>query len=79
MSLDAVLFMSAYKASTDKDSGSHWKDWFDVDEISEKNRLAYVAFSRAKYILVLGIPMTSTFRTEDRNNLIKCGFKIIEV
>lgn len=79
MSLDAVLFMSVYAKSRDEDSGAHWKDWFDVGEIGEKNRLAYVAFSRAKYILVLGIPMTSTFKTEDRNNLIKCGFKIIEV
>lgn len=79
MSLDAVLFMSAYRASTDKDSGAHWKDWFDVEEIGEKNRLAYVAFSRAKHMLALGIPRTNTFNDEDKNNLIQHGFKIIEL
>lgn len=31
MSLDAVLFMSAYKQSHDQDSGSHWFDWFASD------------------------------------------------
>lgn len=79
MSLDAVLFMSSYKASINKDSGAHWRDWFDVEEISEKNRLAYVAFSRAKHMLTLGIPMPSSFSTEDKNNLIKNGFNIIEL
>ncbi len=79
MSLDAVLFMSVYTASNDKDSGAHWKDWFDVEEIGEKNRLAYVAFSRAKHMLVLGIPRTRTFNDEDKNNLIQHGFKIIEL
>lgn len=79
MSLDAVLFMSAYTSSRDKDSGAHWKDWFDVKEISEKNRLAYVAFSRAKHMLALGIPRSSSFSEEDKNNLIQHGFKIIEL
>lgn len=79
MSLDAVLFMSVYRASRGEDSGAHWKDWFDVEEIGEKNRLAYVAFSRAKHMLVLGIPRTSTFSDEDKENLIQYGFKIIEL
>lgn len=79
MSLDAVLFMSVYTASRSEDSGAHWKDWFDEEEIGEKNRLAYVAFSRARHMLVLGIPRTSTFSEADKNNLIQRGFKIIEL
>ncbi|MFQ9314457.1 MAG: UvrD-helicase domain-containing protein [Clostridium perfringens] len=79
MSLDAALFMSVYAKSRDEDSGAHWKDWFDVEEIGEKNRLAYVAFSRARQMLVLGIPRTSTFSEEDKKNLIQRGFKIIEL
>lgn len=79
MSLDSVLFMSAYKGSSGKESGSHWKEWFDVENISEKNRLAYVAFSRARYMLALGIPKPKTFNEEDKNNLIQHGFKIIEL
>lgn len=79
MSLDSVLFMSSERASADKESGAHWKDWFDVEEISEKNRLAYVAFSRAKHMLALGIPKTKTFKDEDKNNLIQHGFKIVEL
>ena len=79
MSLDAVLFISSYTASRDKDSGGHWKDWFDVEEISEKNRLAYVAFSRAKHMLALGIPRTTKFNDKDKNKLLQYGFKIIEL
>lgn len=79
MSLDSVLFMSSDRASKDKESGAHWKDWFDVEKIGEKNRLAYVAFSRARHMLALGIPRTKTFNDEDKSNLIKYGFKIIEL
>jgi len=78
MSLDAVLFMSTSKPSKEE-SGAYWRQWFDRTQIDEKNRMAYVAFSRAKHILALGIPNTSSFTEEDRKELIKNGFEIIEL
>lgn len=80
MSLDAVLFMSSYQAGKrENESGSYWRQWFDTAVVQEKNRLAYVAFSRAKYLLALGIPKSSTFTNDDKKKLENCGFKIIEV
>lgn len=78
MSLDAVLFMSAYQASNDEHSGGYWKQWFDLQSIGEENRLAYVAFSRARYLLAIGIPKPKSFSSEDRKILEDAGFKIIE-
>lgn len=87
MSLDAVLFMSAYSKSSNgensQNNGSHWHSWF-VDSsgiISERNRLAYVAFSRAKHLLVLGIPnpTTSPIDEEHKQLLIDAGFEIISI
>ncbi|MBP2033223.1 DNA helicase-2/ATP-dependent DNA helicase PcrA [Clostridium algifaecis] len=83
MSLDAVLFMSSYKrpslTSREEPSGSYWREWFDTNQIEEKNRMAYVAFSRAKYFLALGIPKPSSFSDSDRNKLMDYGFKLIEI
>lgn len=83
MSLDAVLFMSAYKQSRDQDSGSHWLDWFasDSNSISEGNRLAYVAFSRARHLLVLGIPNppSSQLNKSQLQLLLQAGFRIEEL
>lgn len=79
MSLDAVLFMSTYKSSNDSESGAYWRQWFDREKIDEKNRLAYVAFSRAKYLLALAIPKPSTFNKSDKKMLIDCGFEIIDI
>ncbi|MCI1580603.1 MAG: ATP-dependent helicase [Clostridium beijerinckii] len=78
MSLDAVLFMSSYQTSGDKESGAYWKQWFDREIINENNRLAYVSFSRAKQLLALGIPNSSTFTDEDKVILESCGFRVIE-
>ena len=82
MSLDSVLFVSSYKKS-DSSSGAHWRDWFQHSEtgLCEAHRLAYVAFSRAKHLLALGIPNPpSTPLTEaDRKMLIDYGFEIIEI
>lgn len=57
MSLDAVLFMSAYQKNN-AETGAYWTDWFakDLANLEENHRLAYVAFSRARYLLMLGIP-----------------------
>ncbi len=79
MSLDAVLFMSSYQASRNNDSGAYWRQWFNRDIINENNRLAYVTFSRAKHLLVLGIPKSSTFNENDKKFLENCRFKIIDV
>lgn len=78
MSLDAVLFMSTYQASNDEHSGGYWRQWFDLQSIGEENRLAYVAFSRARYLLALGIPKPKAFGEADRQILERAGFKIIE-
>lgn len=77
MSLDSVLFMSSYKKSNNQDSGTFWREWFDLEYIGEKNRLAYVAFSRARHLLVLGIPKSSKFTDKDKETLINFGFKVI--
>lgn len=80
MSLDAVLFMSSYRRSRNQDSGSHWCDWFadDNSSISEGNRLAYVSFSRARHLIVLGIPnpSSSPLSEVELQLLYNRGFKI---
>ena len=78
MSLDAVLFLSSYQASSDEHSGGYWKQWLDRENIGEENRLAYVAFSRARYLLALGIPKPKSFSEIDRKVLEDVGFVIIE-
>lgn len=79
MSLDAVLFMSSYQANSNTESGAYWKQWFDKTIIEEKNRMAYVAFSRARHLLALGIPKPNAFSNEDKKLLENSGFKIIEL
>ncbi len=83
MSLDAVLFISAYSHSGNNESGSHWHDWFASknEEVKESNRLAYVAFSRARQLLVLGIPnpAVSPIDAEHRKVLTDAGFEIITI
>lgn len=82
MNLDSVLFVSSYSKS-DSGSGAHWRDWFQVNEegICEAHRLAYVAFSRAKHLLALGIPNppSAPLSETDKQMLIDCGFEIVEV
>lgn len=79
MSLDSVFFLSSYKDAKDDQSGGYWKQWFALDKIEEKNRLAYVAFSRAKFLLALGIPKPRNFCDLDREILDNAGFEIIEI
>ncbi len=78
MSLDAVLFLSSYQAGNDEHSGGYWKQWFNREGIGEENRLAYVAFSRARYLLSLGIPKPKSFSKTDRKILENAGFEVIE-
>ena len=82
MSLDSVLFVSSYAKSANK-SGAHWRDWFQHNgtDLSEANRLAYVAFSRAKHLLALGIPNppSEPLTEADKQMLIDYGFEIVEI
>ena len=82
MSLDSVLFVSSYTKSTSS-SGAHWRDWFQHSEagLSEAHRLAYVAFSRAKHLLALGIPNppSAPLSEADKQILTDYGFEIIEI
>lgn len=82
MSLDSVLFVSSYTKSASS-SGAHWRDWFQHNEtgISEAHRLAYVAFSRAKHLLALGIPNppSAPLSEADKQILTDCGFEIVEI
>jgi DNA helicase-2/ATP-dependent DNA helicase PcrA len=74
--------MSTYKKSNEE-SGSYWADWFASrsDNIGECNRLAYVAFSRAKQLLVLGVPnpRSSPIDESQRTILTNAGFEIMSV
>jgi DNA helicase-2/ATP-dependent DNA helicase PcrA len=78
MSLDAVFFLSSYQAGGDEHSGGYWKQWFDRTHIGEENRLAYVAFSRARYFLALGIPKPKNFSDIDKKLLENAGFEVVE-
>ena len=82
MSLDSVLFVSSYTKSASS-SGAHWRDWFQHNKtgISEAHRLAYVAFSRAKHLLALGIPNppSAPLSEADKQMLTDCGFEIVEI
>lgn len=81
MSLDSVLFISSYSCG-DNRSGAYWKDWFIGREnnIDEAQRLAYVAFSRAKHLLALGIPnpVSAPITEMERKMLMDYGFEIID-
>ena len=77
MSLDAVLFMSAYQKNN-AETGAYWTDWFakDLANLEENHRLAYVAFSRARYLLMLGIPNppSAPVSDEQKEQLKSIGF-----
>lgn len=78
MGLDAVFFLSSYQVGNDEHSGGYWKQWFDRGNIGEENRLAYVAFSRARYLLAFGVPKPKSFSEADRKVLEDAGFEIVE-
>lgn len=73
MSLDSTLVFSSYQKSKNE-SGAFWKMWFDISEVTEKNRLAYVSFSRAKHLLVLAIPRAKRSKDSDFDELFNHGF-----
>ena len=79
MSLDAVLFMSTYQKNADE-TGAYWADWFakDRNALEENHRLAYVAFSRARHLLILGIPNppSSPLAKEQLDKLKSIGFTV---
>ena len=79
MSLDAVLFVSAYQKNADE-TGAYWTDWFakDRSSLEENHRLAYVAFSRARHLLMLGIPNppSSPLSEEQKEMFKSIGFSV---
>lgn len=77
---ESVLFVSSSKPS--RDSAGYWKNWFPQgeSETSESTRLAYVAFSRAKQLLAVGIPTPANSSLDDTDfRLIQdYGFKVYD-
>lgn len=77
---ESVLFVSSSKSS--HDSAGYWKNWFPQgeSETSESTRLAYVAFSRAKQLLAVGIPTPANSSLDDADfRLIQdYGFKVYD-
>mgnify|MGYP000075490000 CR=1 FL=1 len=77
---DAILFVSSPRQNNT--SASYWKNWFPRCEhgTTEATRLSYVAFSRAKQLLTLGIPnsTSSPFDNMDLKLLQSYGFKIYD-
>ena len=63
---DTTLIISSQTAKSD---GGHWKQWLAGD--GEQKRIGYVACTRAKYLLVLGLPVLSD---QDRLFIESYGF-----
>lgn len=61
---------------------AYWKNWFPQgeSETTESTRLAYVAFSRAKQFLAIGIPTPTNSSLDDTDfRLIQnYGFKVYD-
>ena len=72
--LDAIMVVSSpTKQGSTKDG--HWTFWLE-DPTTEKARLAYVASSRPKHLLVWAVPQIST---PDKTLLKGLGFTIIDL
>lgn len=72
--LDAILLVSAPgKQGT---SDGYWSQWLE-NPASEAARLAYVASSRPKHLLVWGIP--GPIGNQERDSIINLGFSITEL
>lgn len=65
---DATMLISSERSGKE----SHWKDWIK-DPSSEAARLAYVACSRPKHLLILAV---KKLNKEERCKLISLGFSI---
>ena len=72
--LDAIMVVSAPdKRGATKDG--HWSFWLEDDK-SEKARLAYVASSRPKHLLIWAVPKISKAEIKQLSSL---GFSIIDL
>lgn len=69
---DATMLISSARSGKE----SHWKDWFK-DTSREAARLAYVACSRPKYLLILAIKKPSNM--SERKELESKGFFFMEL
>ena len=74
-SIESVLLFTPKS----KNSDFYWTKWIENNQIEEINRLAYVAMSRAKYILCLAIQNNKDFTQDYENFLIEKGFEIIKL
>lgn len=64
---DTTLVISSPKETS---KGGHWKKHW-IQGNGEEHRIGYVAFTRAKFLLVLGVPKLTS---EDRNLIESYGF-----
>ncbi|MGS0741918.1 UvrD-helicase domain-containing protein [Glaciimonas sp. GG7] len=60
-------------SSTKKGKQSHWKEWLE-DATSEAARLAYVASSRPRHILIWAV---KSLKKDEKQQLLKLGFQHI--
>jgi len=72
---DSVMLVSS-PSNSGKIKDGYWKTWLE-DTSSEAARLAYVASSRPKHLLVWAVPKTGDFKA-DRETLEKLGFLTME-
>lgn len=71
--LDAIMVVSAPSKQGTQDG--YWTQWLE-NSTSEKARLAYVASSRPKHLLVWAVPEASQV---EKSQLMGLGFKIIDL
>jgi DNA helicase II / ATP-dependent DNA helicase PcrA len=72
--LDALMLVSSRnKSGTD---GGHWTQWLD-DPTSEAARLAYVASSRPRKLIIWAIPNSSRVEEDQLDRLKEIGFQVL--
>ena len=64
---DTTLVISSENAQSE---GGHWKAHW-IDGVGEEKRIGYVASTRARYLLVWGVPI---LESEDRELIERYGF-----
>lgn len=69
--MDALMLVSSQK----RGGTGHWTKWLS-DPTSEAARLAYVASSRPRKLIIWAIPHPSEMETDQLNRLKKIGFKV---
>lgn len=73
---DSVMLVSSESSKGTKDG--FWKQWLTKPN-SEATRLAFVASSRPKHLLVWAVPNNKDSDTKDRQILENIGFKVFHI